>query len=83
MRTFVRVLVLAIEPSACWRRVPPLRRRPEGVVNVSTGTFSASLTGDSHIHAVIDLPHPCKQPIIFVAAPGGQWFAESNPDTQP
>jgi len=56
---------------------------PEGVVNVSTGTFPASSAGNSHIHAVIDLPHPCKQPIIFVAAPSGQWFAESNPDTQP
>ena len=56
---------------------------PGGVVNVSTGTFPASSTGNSHIHAVIDLPHPCKQPIIFVAAPTGQWFAESNPDTQP
>ena len=56
---------------------------PQGVVNVSTGTFPASSAGDAHIHAVIDLPHPCKQPIIFVAAPTGQWFAESNPDTQP
>ncbi len=56
---------------------------PEGVVNVSTGTFPASSTGNAHIHAVIDLPHPCKQSIIFVAAPTGQWFAESNPDTQP
>lgn len=56
---------------------------PKGVVNVSTGTFPASSTGDAHIQAVIELPHPCKQPIIFVAAPTGQWFAESNPDTQP
>jgi hypothetical protein len=56
---------------------------PKGVVNVSTGTFPASSAGDAHIQAVIDLPRPCKQPIIFVAAPTGQWFAESNPDTQP
>lgn len=56
---------------------------PEGVVNVSTGTFPASSTGDAHIQAVIDLPRPCKHPIIFVAAPAGQWFAESNADTQP
>jgi hypothetical protein len=56
---------------------------PEGVVNVSTGTFPASSAGDAHIHAAIALPHPCKQPIIFVTAPTGQWFAESNPDTQP
>jgi hypothetical protein len=56
---------------------------PSGVVNVSTGTFPASAAGDSHIHAMIDLPRPCKQPIIFVAAPSGQWFAMSDPDSQP
>jgi hypothetical protein len=56
---------------------------PSGVTNVSTPNFPASAAGDSHIQAVIDLPHPCKQPIIFVAAPTGQWFAESNPDMQP
>jgi hypothetical protein len=56
---------------------------PSGVTNVSTANFAASATGDAHIQAVIDLPHPCKQPIIFVAAATGQWFAESNPDTQP
>jgi hypothetical protein len=56
---------------------------PSGVTNVSTPNFPASAAGDAHIQAVIDLPHPCKQPIIFVAAPTGQWFAESNPDMQP
>ena len=56
---------------------------PEGVVNVSTRNFPASSTGDSHVQDVIALPRPCKQPIIFVAAPTGQWFAESNPDSQP
>ena len=56
---------------------------PEGVVNVSTGTAFASPTGDSHIHGVVALPHPCKAPIIFVAAATGQWFAMSNPDAQP
>jgi hypothetical protein len=56
---------------------------PSGVTNVSTGNFAANSMGDAHIQAVIDLPHPCKQPIIFVAAPAGQWFAESNPDMQP
>ncbi len=56
---------------------------PEGVVNVSTGNFPASSAGNAHIQATIDLPRPCKHPIVFVAAPTGQWFAESNPDTQP
>jgi len=56
---------------------------PTGVTNVSTVNFPASAAGDAHIQDVIDIPHPCKQPIIFVAAPTGQWFAESNPDMQP
>jgi hypothetical protein len=56
---------------------------PDGVVNVSTSNFTASLTGDSHIHRTVDLPHPCMAPIIFVAAPTGQWFAMSSPDIQP
>lgn len=56
---------------------------PRGVTNVSTANFPANAAGDAHIQAVINLPRPCKQPIIFVAAPTGQWFAESNPDTQP
>ena len=56
---------------------------PDGVVNVSTGLFPASPAGDSHIHAVVDLPRPCQEPIVFVVAPTGAWFAESNPDSQP
>lgn len=56
---------------------------PNGVVNVSTGSFPATSSGNAHIHDTIALPRPCKQPIIFVAAPTGQWFAESNSDTQP
>lgn len=51
---------------------------PDGVVNVSTPNFPASLAGDSTINAHVDLPHPCKDPIVFVAAPSGQWFAMSN-----
>jgi hypothetical protein len=53
---------------------------PDGVVNVSTGNFPASRAGDSTINGHVDLPHPCKAPIVFVAAPSGQWFAESNAD---
>ena len=51
---------------------------PHGVANVSTRTFPASMAGDSTINATVDLPHPCKDPIVFVAAPNGLWFAESN-----
>jgi hypothetical protein len=57
---------------------------PDGISNVSTGGFDASMAGDSHIHATIDLPRPCKDPIVFVALfPAGRWFAMSNPDAQP
>ncbi|HEX9099535.1 MAG TPA: hypothetical protein VF956_08645 [Candidatus Dormibacteraeota bacterium] len=57
---------------------------PHGVVNVMTGGFPASSTGDSHITATVDLPRPCKDPIVFVGvSPAGRWFAMSNPDSQP
>src|SRR6266849_6148733 len=53
---------------------------PDGIANLSTGGFDASMAGDSHIHATIDLPRPCKDPIVFVALfPAGRWFAMSNP----
>jgi hypothetical protein len=51
--------------------------------NVPTGGFDASRSGNSHIHATVDLPRPCKDPIVFVALfPAGRWFAMSNPDSQ-
>jgi hypothetical protein len=58
---------------------------PDGIVNVSTGGFAASVPGgNSHIHATVDLPRPCKDPIVFVGNfPAGRWFAMSNPDSQP
>jgi len=58
---------------------------PDGVANVMTGGFDASVPGgNSHIHATIDLPRPCKDPIVFVGvSPAGRWFAMSNPDSQP
>jgi hypothetical protein len=81
-------LIIVVPPVNGRNPVPFLKATvscitPDGVVNVSTANFPASMAGDSHIHAVIDLPRPCKQPIIFVAAPAGQWFAMSNPDMQP
>lgn len=53
---------------------------PSGVKNVSTGSFDASSTGDAEINDTVALPANCSKPIVFVAAPSGQWFAESNPD---
>jgi hypothetical protein len=58
---------------------------PDGIANVMTGGFNATVPGgNSHIHATVDLPRPCKDPIVFVGvSPSGRWFAMSNPDSQP
>ena len=53
---------------------------PNGVKNVSTANFEASSTGNAEINDTVALPANCSNPIVFVAAPSGQWFAESNPD---
>ena len=52
---------------------------PRGVVNVSTAQFLASPTGNAEIEGMVDLPHPCLKPIVFVIGPNGAWFAMSNP----
>lgn|SRR5574341_107755 len=45
-------------------------------VNVTTGEFPATTTGDSDIEAVINVPDPCFAPIIFVTnSAGTRWFA--------
>jgi len=54
---------------------------PDGVMNVETGGAAASMTGDSTINATVDLPHPCKDPVVFVGgSPRGSflWFAKTN-----
>jgi len=55
---------------------------PDGVVNVTTGPFAASKTGDSTISATVALPHPCKNPEVFVGLTRSNgafvWFAHSN-----
>lgn len=48
------------------------------VTNVSTGQFPASMRGNSNIRARVMLPHPCIAPIVFVASPGGAWFAATG-----
>ncbi|HEV2215973.1 MAG TPA: hypothetical protein VGV88_00215 [Candidatus Dormibacteraeota bacterium] len=52
---------------------------PDGVVNLRTATAPATTSGDSTIDGSVSLPHPCKDPILFVTSPGGAWFAMSNP----
>ena len=55
---------------------------PHGIVNVSTlpQTFPADAAGNVTIEGSVTLPHPCKDPILFVTSSGGAWFAESNSD---
>lgn len=47
-------------------------------VNVSTGLFPASRTGNAHIEAKLALPSPCLAPIVFVTSPTGAWFATTG-----
>jgi hypothetical protein len=54
----------------------------DGVVNVSTAPAPASAEGNATITGKVTLPHPCKDPIVFVAAPTGQWFAMSNSERE-
>ena len=48
------------------------------IVNAPTGLFPASETGDAFIQDAVSLPSPCIAPIVFVASPGGSWFAASG-----
>jgi hypothetical protein len=50
------------------------------IVNVPTGTFPATPTGDSKIEETLTLPSPCVAPIIFVAPGAGalRWFAATG-----
>lgn len=46
-----------------------------GFVNVSTGDFPFSPSGDADIEAQVTLPKSCLAPVIFVTHPEGRWFA--------
>src|SRR5579863_8736870 len=48
------------------------------VTNVSTRQFPASTRGNADIRARVRLPHPCIAPVVFVASPGGAWFAATG-----
>ena len=47
-------------------------------VNLQTKAFPASASGDSMIKDSVSLPQPCIAPIVFVASPGGAWFASTG-----
>lgn len=56
---------------------------PNGIQNVTTGLFPATSTGDATINAKVMLPHPCKDPEVFVGTTNATtgafaWFAMSN-----
>ena len=48
------------------------------VTNVMTGQFRASPRGNANIRARVKLPEPCIAPVVFVASPGGAWFAATG-----
>ncbi len=81
----VRGLVIPVAPFNGTNPVPFFKATvscitPQGVVNVSTGNFRANDAGDSNVNGLVSLPGHCEDPIVFVVAPSGQWFAESNAD---
>ncbi len=53
-----------------------------GVVNVTTGQFPASRSGDSDIEAQVQLPMDCQSPEVFMVSPNGAWFAKANSGDQ-
>ena len=48
------------------------------VSNVTTAQFPASTRGNADIKARVTLPRPCIAPVVFVASPGGAWFAATG-----
>ncbi len=70
-------------PSATFRAIVSCLTISDGAVatvNVSTGNFPATATGDAKIEEQVSLPSPCVAPIVFVGppqAPGAapRWFA--------
>ncbi len=50
------------------------------IVNISTGLFDATSTGDVTIDDTVALPRHCGHAVVFVTSAGGAWFAMSNPN---
>ena len=62
-------------PIASFRAVVSCLDATGVAVNIPTGLFPASATGDADIEADVVLPQPCLAPIVFVTSPGQAWFA--------
>ncbi len=73
--------VAGTNPSASFKAIVSCQTADGGVMNVATGNFPATTGaasaggGDAEIEATVALPHPCIAPLVFVASPGGAWFA--------
>jgi hypothetical protein len=48
------------------------------VVNLRTGNFAATPTGNAVIEQTLTLHEPCFAPIVFVTTPTGAWLAVSG-----
>jgi hypothetical protein len=51
---------------------------PHGVVNVNTAQFPPSPTGNAEIEGMVDLPHPCVRPIVFVIGSNPKFLSVPN-----
>ncbi|HLH73757.1 MAG TPA: hypothetical protein VKX96_10775 [Chloroflexota bacterium] len=87
LEVHVRGLVLAAGPRAGTNPVADFKaivsclsisNGSPTTVNVSTGLFPATMTGDAEIETQITLPSPCIAPLIFVTSPTGSWFAATG-----
>jgi hypothetical protein len=63
---------------SCLTPTTPLN--PTGIANVSTAQVPVGADGSATIEGMVNLPHPCWDPIVFVVGPAGQWFAMSDPE---
>lgn len=90
LKVEVEGLVLASthsNPVAAFKAIVTCQTIVDGaaqVVNVATGTFTATMGlasaggGNADIEAQVTLPQPCIAPIIFVTSGGGSWFAATG-----
>lgn len=73
----VPAAVRLTNPIPNFRAVVSCLDASSNAVNVSTGLFPASPQGNADIEATVQLPRPCRDPIVFVTSPGLAWFAMS------
>jgi hypothetical protein len=51
-------------------------------VNITTGGFKATKTGDSHIQTRVELPKSCVAPVIFILSGSeDKWFSVTGAET--